>query len=302
MSADLIKERERRSFDNRGDLLFMLDEFLRMKLLNDIENRMACKVLSVNRSTRVVVVEPLPKKITQNQGQVDRRQIECTTFQFAANGFVIDLPIRVGDVGWVCSADVQTSKVKDSHRKEELAKDIPHRFEYGFFIPDYWGVLGAAEGAPQNPYEGEDNRLVISTWDGKQKVSIGRASKEGEDPATTGDIRIISQTDEQHKTTILIKNGVITVDTTGDVGVSVGGNADISVAGKTSVHCPEVAIDGISGGDAACSIKGTLTVTGDITSTEGDVIPSSGFTLNKHKHTGDGGPAVGPTSKPDGNA
>jgi len=71
---------------------------------------------------------------------------------------------------------------------------------------------------------------------------------------------------------------------------------DVTASKSIDVHCPKVTYDQ----STAFKIDGTLLVTGDITS-EADIIPSSGFTLNKHKHTGDGGPAVGPTSKPDGN-
>lgn len=112
-----------------------------------------------------------------------------------------------------------------------------------------------------------------------------------------GEIKItsIDTSDSSKKTTIVIKNGTITIDTSSEIKAT-SPKIDVTAKASVNVHCPMVTYDG----GTAFKIDGTLLVTGDISS-QGDVIPSSGFTLNKHKHTGDGGPVVGPTSKPDGN-
>lgn len=286
-----------------GDSIDDILEKFRHRLLFELQVMIPAAIVSYDRATHVAIVQPLNNKCDMSGKELQRAPMKVTVIRHYAGRYLLDFPLDEGDTGWVIACDRETSLIKQynpDEKGEMKGVNIPgtgetHMYHFGYFIPDRWGdkYNTDAEHNAQLTGDAEDaERLVIQSSDGNQKISIRHF-----DDKDNGEIKItsIDTSDVTKKTTIVIKNGTITIDTSSKINVT-SKQIDMTVAESMSVHCPTVTYD--SG--TAFKIDGTLLVTGDITS-QGDVIPSSGFTLNKHKHTGDGGPAVGPTSKPDGN-
>lgn len=229
------------------------------------------KVVEFNRSTHKIKVQPLPKALSARTGEsVVRQPFLCTALLPKANGFLIDFPIRAGDTGWIIASDVATLNVKNTRDVVIPEATLTHSYSNGFFVPDWWGVVDDGKrGEESEVFHGEDDRLVISSFDGRQKLSIGRAALPGEESSSEGDILITSKKDDGNFTTILVKNGEITVNSTT----------------KVSVSSPVVHIDGGEGeAPSAVDITGTLTVSGDIKTTGGDVTQKDGVVLGTHTH------------------
>lgn len=120
----------------------------------------AC-IYSYNRSTGKADVMPLVKQAYFNGSwNYIRRGIitGVTVRNIRCGGFSIEIPVYVGDTGWVISSDRDTQLIKQigALTNSVLEKDRPiavveddyqqqpnqltlHDFSQGFFIPDNWG-------------------------------------------------------------------------------------------------------------------------------------------------------------------
>lgn len=119
----------------------------------------AC-VYSYDRSNHTAEVMPLVKQAFYNGAwnYIRRKPFKVTVRNIQCGGFTIDIPVFVGDTGWVFSSDRDTLLVKQegSLTNSVLEKDRPiaiveddyqqkphqpilHDFSRGFFIPDNWG-------------------------------------------------------------------------------------------------------------------------------------------------------------------
>lgn len=142
-----------------------------------------------NRETHVVGVRPLVKHVDFNN-EASNLPVQWMTLQrMQIGGFLIDLPVHVGDVGWMIATDrnaefakyknnkiqeKDTCKLKDGRIDYGEGNQGPqspgqydmHSFLTGFFIPDSWSKIKMPEG--------HEESLVISTVDkdGKFSASI----------------------------------------------------------------------------------------------------------------------------------
>lgn len=119
----------------------------------------AC-VYSYDRSTHTAVVMPLVKQAFYNGKweYIRKKTFKVSVRNIQCGGFTIDIPVFVGDTGWVFSSDRDTLLVKQEGTltNSVLDRDRPiaiveddyqqkpntptlHSFVHGFFIPDNWG-------------------------------------------------------------------------------------------------------------------------------------------------------------------
>lgn len=232
------------------------------------------KVVNYSRKTRDVEVVPLVRGISRQHGFVARNHFITKAMQFAANGFVVDLPIKQGDVGWVIASDRDSFGAKKTHEISNPDSTNSHLYEWGFFIPDYYGMLmNEQRTAEEKAFDGEDDRLVISTFNGLQKVSVGKE-----------DIRInsINITDSTKSTSVIIKDGTTTVNSSTQVSVTAP-VATINSSTKVDITTPTVNIKGKLDVTDGVTFGSTLDVTG-LTTCKGDVIDSNGTHLGTHTH------------------
>ena len=123
----------------------------------------AC-VYSYNRSTHKAKVMPLVKMAYFNGDYyyIRRKTFDVTVRSIQCGGMVMEVPLYVGDTGWVVSSDRDTTLLKQTgaltssvlagNRSLNIVEDdyqVPphhallHQLTDGFFIPDSWGVFEA---------------------------------------------------------------------------------------------------------------------------------------------------------------
>ena len=123
----------------------------------------AC-VRSYDRKTHIATVVPLVKQGILEKEWVYkvREAYEVSVRAIQIGGFTIDIPLYVGDTGWVIASDRDTAllkqegslsysvlekdrslKVVDSCYPQKPHQTILHDYSRGFFIPDNWGQWDA---------------------------------------------------------------------------------------------------------------------------------------------------------------
>jgi hypothetical protein len=159
------------SFDPsmRGDLTGVL-RYVMQKFLQNMDGMLPAMVIASNRST--VSVQPLISIITTSNTIVERSVIPSVPVQWpGGGGFVMTFPIKPGDLGWIKSNDRDISLYLQALKNSGPAVSPPNTarkwsFSDAVFIPDTmsYGVTIA---------EGDANNVVIQSYDGTTKFSMG---------------------------------------------------------------------------------------------------------------------------------
>lgn len=147
--------------------LFQL--YLRDNILSRICVSMPCKIVSYNRATHIAKVKPLFNFKYENGPTVESAEMQDVEVRrIMAGGFLIDFPIAAGDTGWLIAVDRDASDIKERSGSALPCSSAVNTYVSGFWIPDQWGSdtrLGIS-GV-------DENRLVVQSKDGTQKISVG---------------------------------------------------------------------------------------------------------------------------------
>lgn len=129
-----------------------------------VTTNLPAMVLDFDRSSHIVKVLVLVKTMMANGEALEPVECYTTAWRPQSGGFIMDFPIRPGDVGWIISADKDTTLVKQMNNKvegeEELKQNgeqitygqgnqgpqnpntyMRHSITHGFFIPDCWAKI-----------------------------------------------------------------------------------------------------------------------------------------------------------------
>lgn len=141
-------------------------------------------VVKYDRNTHNVAVQPLVA-LADGDRFVKDGVVTCTVWRPYSGHYLIDMPLDVGDTGWVIAADVDTDNVK-RNCVNDTEGDVPgvwspktrwtHRLQHGFFIPDRWGERYKTDDRHVTYFDDgelDKGRLVIQSSDGKQRISVG---------------------------------------------------------------------------------------------------------------------------------
>ena len=141
------------------------NDFLFDKLLSKIEKIAPAQIISYDRQKNRAVVQILNQSITSQGGKITRQPLkDIPALVLCGGGFVLSLPIKPGDVGWICAADRNISIFKQTLKMFAPATYEKHRYKDSFFIPNY------INGFTYTP-EDED-ALLLTSIDGSTKISI----------------------------------------------------------------------------------------------------------------------------------
>lgn len=158
------------------------------------------RIIEYDRTTHRAVIQPLTK-LMYSDGSTDAEEpFTVDIMRMCAGGFIIDLPIKAGDTGWLISSDKDVTLIKRTGEISNPSSVETHSFKRGFWIPDSWNDLPISD----------DGRLVIQTTDGSQKISIGQK-----------DIKVFSSN--------------TTINTTGDCTINTGTSTRINADGEVIV-------------------------------------------------------------------
>lgn len=149
-----------------GTIRFIVDKMVKQ----DMDNMLPGKVIAVDRVKNRVTVELMVSMINTARQVVKRAQIaSIPIYQPSAGGYVINLPVQEGDLGWVKTTDTDISLFLQTLNSTPVAQPpntfITHKFDSSLFYPDEMNVdVTIAE-------EDADN-LVIQKNDGTVKISL----------------------------------------------------------------------------------------------------------------------------------
>lgn len=245
------------------DLESILDMF-RRKLMLDLQCVLPAAIVSYDRSTHIAIVQPLLKQCDIQGKEFSRPYMKVTVIRHYAGRYLIDFPLDVGDTGWVVACDRETSLIKQYNpddNGEMKGMNIPgtgetHMYHFGYFIPDRWGDKYNTDNehnAQLSKGDIDENRLVIQSADGTQKISIGQC-----------DIKVYSTNTTINTTSDCTINAQAGVVVNANAEVSVKSGADVSVtAENVKVNAKAMNFDTnsleVSGGIASkASASGTL--------------------------------------------
>lgn len=128
---------------------------------------------SIDREKSMVTVLLAPKMIFPNGDMEERGYVEVPILVSSGGGFMINFPIKEGDVGWVIAGDRDTTGYREDNSKPyDLLSLGSHSYSFGFFIPDVFSNVDKTFKLTEE----DTDKLVIQTLNGNTKI---RLSKDG---------------------------------------------------------------------------------------------------------------------------
>lgn len=223
---------------DKNSLSGVIQEVLRNYSLS-LENCIPAVVVSHDRATNTVIVQPAINSVLTDGTPQARDKIKLPIHIFGGGGVVISAPLNAGDTGWIIAGDRDISLFKQSLAISNPNTYRTHKFSFGFFIPDK--IKGFSV------QSGDEGAFLIQTLDGTTRIAL-----------SDGLIKVVSKSDvnvESPNLTITGQNVSITGTTTitGDLTVSgtITGQTDViaaGISGKAHVHGGVTSGNATSGG------------------------------------------------------
>lgn len=150
---------------NEGSMAGMLRGILE-KFTQNLDDCLPAKVISYDRKANTATVQPLIAVLTTDDKVLSRAQVASVPVLAIGGGnFVINFPLKGGDLGWIKASDRDISLFKQGLAEGKPNTMRKHSFEDGLFIPDAYR---------QYEIDGEDfdANMVIQSYDGKTRVAF----------------------------------------------------------------------------------------------------------------------------------
>lgn len=137
------------------------------KLLQNVDGMLPAKVIQYDRVTNMATVQPLVAVLTTDGAKVSRAQVaRVPVLCLGAGGYLINFPVKAGDIGWLEASDRDTSLMLQGLKEAQPNTHRLHSFEDGRFIPDIFGTYTLAGDV------GADD-MVIQNLDGTVRIVVG---------------------------------------------------------------------------------------------------------------------------------
>ena len=147
---------------NKGTLEGLLIEAFRALLL-DTDDMLPCKVVSFDRVSNLVTVQPQIMTISTSGKLVSKAPLASVhVFTLGAGNFFLSFPLAAGNTGWIKASDRDISLYMQSMTESRPNTDRLHSFEHGVFLPDVKALLGLANNAA----------MVLGSLDGTTKIEM----------------------------------------------------------------------------------------------------------------------------------
>lgn len=151
--------------EDYGDMANALAKVLANAFMKS-ENMLPVKVVSYDRVKNTAIVQPLIKIImtasTHSRGQIG----PIPVFAAGAGSFVMNFPVKEGDLGWILANDRDISAFEESLVEVEPPTMRTHSFNDSVLFPDAIRNFDTT---------GEDGNMVIQSLDGKIRISLGES-------------------------------------------------------------------------------------------------------------------------------
>ncbi len=141
-------------------------DLFRAKFLQNTDDMLPAKVIAYNRATNRAQVQPLIVMVTTSNEQVPRAQIASVpVLQIGGGGFVISVPLKPGDLGWIKANDRDISLFLKNYAQTAPNTQRKHKFSDAVFIPDSFMKDVIINGE-------DDENLVIQSLDGTVRIAL----------------------------------------------------------------------------------------------------------------------------------
>lgn len=148
-----------------GTVKFIINKMVKQ----DMDHMLPCRVVAVSeRSKNRVTVEIMVSMVNTARQVVKRAQVaSIPIYQPSAGGFLINLPVAEGDLGWVKATDTDISlflqTLLSAPSPQPPNTFITHKFDSAVFWPDNMGHGAVFDGD-------DDGKLVIQNNAGTSKI------------------------------------------------------------------------------------------------------------------------------------
>jgi hypothetical protein len=151
--------------EDYGDMANTLSKILANAFMKS-ENMLPVKVVSYDRVKNTAIVQPLIK-IIMTGGVYSRGQIgPIPVFAAGAGQFVMNFPVKPGDLGWILANDRDISQFEQTLEEGPPPTTRTHSFNDSVLFPDAIRNFDTT---------GEDGNMVIQSLDGKIRISLGES-------------------------------------------------------------------------------------------------------------------------------
>jgi hypothetical protein len=143
-------------------------QFVFKKLMQSgVSGMLPAQVIQVSAPNENRVQVQILVQILDTVGNaIDRQQVaSIPVLQLGGGGFMMNVPIKTGDFGWICANDRDISNFLASYTNGRPATDRMFSFSDGLFIPHQMTNFNIADSDADN--------LVLQSIDGTTKISIG---------------------------------------------------------------------------------------------------------------------------------
>ena len=197
---DKIPASETEFPDARLDIKAALNAF-RTGVERDLSICFPACVYEYDRTTHKAKVMPLIKAgyFNGKYEYIRRQPIEVTVRSIQCGGVSIELPLYIGDTGWVISSDRDTVLMKQegafsvsvlyTDRNLQVLEDeyqvepntpALHQFSQGFFIPDSWGTFDSDRYKDSQTFSPTDGIYIGTSFDTADKYQDGKGYEQQE--------------------------------------------------------------------------------------------------------------------------
>ncbi len=149
-----------------NDSLVGTIQFSFYEYMKGIQNMLPAKVIAFDRTTNRVQVQLMIKVLSTSGEQYPNAQIaSIPVFQYGGGGYILSIPLKTGDLGWVLANDRDISLFLQNYEAAAPAVNLIKNFSQGVFFPDVMTGYSIAD-------EDSDN-AVLQNLSGSVKISIG---------------------------------------------------------------------------------------------------------------------------------
>jgi protein gp138 len=151
---------------DNDSMVGMFNLVLQKFLQNFVDDMLPAQVVSYNRTTNLAQVQPLIQRVTTGGTIVTRAAVQSVpVFQLGGGGFVLNFPIKAGDLGWLKANDCDISLFKQLWRMVIPNTARRHDFADSIFFPSI--LTGFTIQTPDSA------NTVLQNLAGTFRVSLG---------------------------------------------------------------------------------------------------------------------------------
>lgn len=136
------------------------------KHMQSVDGMLPAQVLEYDRARNVATVRALVTVLTTSGESIQRASVaEVPVVALGGGGFVVNFPLKAGDMGWIEASDRDISLFTQGAKESPPGSLRFHSFEDGRFLPDAFRTYAIDAS--------DEDRLVIQSLDGSTRIALG---------------------------------------------------------------------------------------------------------------------------------